>query len=98
MANRWPSTDHLGRPYTSASGKAGEPILQGMAARFCSWKGDMEARVAAHELHERQYSSLTVHYDLCIFMFLFEPLAMILEHNQVRESGHMCEADCRQYK
>ena len=43
---------------TADAERAGQPILQwGLTATFCTWKGDLEARVSSHDLRERQYRS-----------------------------------------
>ncbi|CAE6958909.1 unnamed protein product [Symbiodinium sp. CCMP2592] len=54
-----PTHDHRGRLLTGKRAElAGEDICGGYTAHFTWWKGDMEARVSAHNLMTRHYRHL----------------------------------------
>ncbi|CAE7217057.1 unnamed protein product [Symbiodinium sp. KB8] len=61
-----PTHDHRGRVLTGNRAKlAGKAICGGYTAHFAWWKGDMEARVSAHNLMTRHYRCKLI-CDLCL--------------------------------
>ena len=79
-----PTHDHRGRVLTGNRAKlAGKAICGGYTAHFAWWKGDMEARVSAHNLLTRHYRHLVepnVHcfHQLLLFFLSAGRLASLL--------------------